>query len=427
MGSGVFATADFFRVDTFPTGEETAPYGLTRAKGIEHSYPAQRNQVWAAARRAALNLVAQSFLEGSGIRAKTRENPRFDPASGTIQIGEVNEYVKTEVFASRTWKDEIVVKVGSYEGGRTNVTVLRTAIVPSGDALHPGVVDKVSSGNYERWILTQIEDDLAGKIKRETIAVIPLRPTEAPKLYFEYTPSVPAKKPDLNLGFLSPSFFVESIPLTEAPFIGSILKNVGSESGPYLEQSIRSYRKALDAGAANALANHGFRTAGPLQSMEQMTYPQRESSLLVLAQRTVLNIRESFNQAQMTAPEVKKGPVQDSLQLGTIGGKLTLSGHIELELYEPFSREKMWAKMVTFTSDQREFTYKWTYRYEEYFGGHVDDADWVYGEDSRPKVLAEMLSNTFSKTLDDIASALDPSEVGPIYEMAKNLRAKRKY
>ena len=74
---------------------------------------------------------------------------------------------RAQAIKTHTWKDKIVLKL-IRDSCKTRVMVTRNVIIPTNRVLHPPhVMEMMSNGNYERWILTQIDDDLAGKIRNK--------------------------------------------------------------------------------------------------------------------------------------------------------------------------------------------------------------------------------------------------------------------
>lgn len=418
IGSGFFATTDFFRVETFPTGDEIAVAGLTRDKSIEHIYDAPYDKVWRAARRGSMRLEALSKQKLFGREINRRAIISIDAQNGRIQNGKIDE-LSLMVSGPDAWDDEFVFEVKQLSTAKTKVAIFRKVakkVYEKGKVMDQ-IYYKPSSGNYERWILTQIEDDLTGKLKRESIAIVQLKPTERPNVTFVDTLRKRSLPSGFSLGLLKYSFTFDG---------AEQLRNLSGESSSFIQQLLIVYRDSLQSALDRIVLAQGFRTVGVFDNVEQMTYPQKQSSPLVLVRRVNLSIRESYDKNSVIVGEIKKNAVQDSLFPSTVRGKLTFSGRLLLDLYEPFSREKMWTNTIEIPPIEREISFKYTIPGDEYFGEQFDTKDVVHGEDTRPKQLGQMLSSGFTKMLDGAYDSLNPTELKQIFDLANELRSKRK-
>jgi hypothetical protein len=163
--NGANATAEYYRVEEFPTGRQTLT-DVSTYNIIELSYQTSADSVWQAAERAAMRLYDLSVIEEDGIQRRTRQSPIIDSSMQQIEIGKIDKAVRANAIATQTWKDKIVIKL-AQDKGMTKVIVIRSVVVPVSRVLHPPhVMELMSNGKYERWILTRIDDDLEGKIKK---------------------------------------------------------------------------------------------------------------------------------------------------------------------------------------------------------------------------------------------------------------------
>lgn len=93
--------------------------------------------------------------------------PKVNASIKQIEIGQIDMTVRANAIATQTWKDKIIIKL-VQDSGKTRVIVSRSVVIPVSRVIHPPhVMEMISNGNYERWILTQIDDDLAGKIRNK--------------------------------------------------------------------------------------------------------------------------------------------------------------------------------------------------------------------------------------------------------------------
>jgi hypothetical protein len=235
------------------------PGNLFAGKTIENTYSAPYEKVWNAARRAAMRLDAKSQKTPlSGVTIKYRKVTILDKDNGIIQLGAIPKLGEMEKLdglgvtsEGYIWRDEFHIKITPLSSTQTKVSVLRRVVVGvySKDPLHPSFGDKLqeraSSGNYERWLLTQIEDDLAGKLKRESIAIIQLKPSEPPKVEFNYTSKKLNIKSGLSLGMLKYSFTVNGSELTSSLIRSQMFEYLSAESASLVEQLFNAFRDSL--------------------------------------------------------------------------------------------------------------------------------------------------------------------------------------
>ena len=166
VGNGASTTAEYYRVEAFPIGQQTSTDEST-SNFIELSYRTSTDSIWQAALRAILKLYDLSVTEEEGVQKKARQFPKIDTSMNRIQIGDIDMAARAQAIKTHTWKDKIVLNL-IRDSCKTRVMVTRNVIIPTNRVLHPPhVMEMMSNGNYERWILTQIDDDLAGKIRNK--------------------------------------------------------------------------------------------------------------------------------------------------------------------------------------------------------------------------------------------------------------------
>jgi hypothetical protein len=74
VGNGAGTTAEYYRVEAFPIGQQTSTNKLT-SNLIELSYQTSADSVWEAAKSAALRLYDLSVIDEDGIQKRTRQSP----------------------------------------------------------------------------------------------------------------------------------------------------------------------------------------------------------------------------------------------------------------------------------------------------------------------------------------------------------------
>ncbi|HKZ77131.1 MAG TPA: hypothetical protein VJ124_02325 [Pyrinomonadaceae bacterium] len=147
----------FKRVEGFPPGEQTNDWigsfmsGVKDANVEQYTFEAPYERVWGATLRA-----TEVFGTTGG-----RPRVAVDASSGRIQNGRISQDATVGMGAT-AWMDEFVVEVVRLTQALTRVAVMRKVVEKqiSGDRPWKTVW---SNGKIERWILTQIEDELANE------------------------------------------------------------------------------------------------------------------------------------------------------------------------------------------------------------------------------------------------------------------------
>jgi hypothetical protein len=148
---------EFKRVDQFPKGDQIAVMsstffaGAATAHAEQNVYSAPFEKVWAAAQRAALAL---DKMGGRSVVAT-------DERSGKIQNGQISQDSLVG-RGSFQWMDEFVTEVTRLTASMTRVTVSRKVVKKTQNLRHEYVWQTMfSNGKIERWVLTQIDDEVA--------------------------------------------------------------------------------------------------------------------------------------------------------------------------------------------------------------------------------------------------------------------------
>ena len=396
----VYGTNDYFRVESLSSLEDTAPAGNTQ-NGVELTYNAPFDKVWSAAEETAMLLDQLSTKTMGGVPVHYRAITSEDPTNGTIKCGNIVNpgdmgHLNGIGIAEdkNTYADEFTIKVQSLTPQQTKVTVKRRVVegVPVRDqwgaSFRDELQEKISSGNYERWFLTQIDDDLSGKVKRAAVAVASLQQSKSPNLSFTNPQlTVPTQQLAQTFMLLTPKL---NDNLVESSF-----RNLNANSAAMIGKVLAAYRDSLMSDVKDALEANGVHLAGTVDDISQMTYPQKSTALMVLDCQISLSTSEIYDPNQQSAPRINESSVQDTLLPWVITGSLNVSGSIQMSLYEPFSYQKMWTKTITIPEATKRFTYKFTLAQHEYLGGQIDRNQLVYGEDERPSLLADILGSSY--------------------------------
>ena len=169
FGSVMYAGNDYFRVEAFPAGDQTAVTGST-GKGIVCIFDAPLPRVWPSVKRAAEKMDKLSRKSVQGVTLTYRPVIAANDAAGAMQIGNIVDPGELGDLSGigvnregNSWADEFVVKADAISSTQTKLLIIRRvveSIKADQYALRFKLHDRISTGNYERWFLTQIEDDL---------------------------------------------------------------------------------------------------------------------------------------------------------------------------------------------------------------------------------------------------------------------------
>lgn len=170
--SGIAASSEYFRVETFPTEHEIPSFGgvIFSAAPVELSFDQDFDRVWDITQAVANEVDKLSRKRISGLELIYRPiiGMKAKDGVGFIIIGDIEEesdYGKpsrTIGFRDKNyWDDKFTIKVESLGTKKSKVIVVREVaeFVPK-DAylMNYKKYDRASSSNYERWILTRIDD-----------------------------------------------------------------------------------------------------------------------------------------------------------------------------------------------------------------------------------------------------------------------------
>jgi hypothetical protein len=147
---------EFKRVEQYPKGDQIAVMSSTFLAGAinmhteQNVYNAPYDKVWAATQRAT---QALSKVGGQSVVST-------DEQSGRIQNGKINQDDLVG-RGSYQWADEFITEVTRLTSSMTRVTVSRKVVKKTQNLRNQYVWQTASSnGKIERWVLTQIEDEV---------------------------------------------------------------------------------------------------------------------------------------------------------------------------------------------------------------------------------------------------------------------------
>ena len=155
----------------------------------------------------------------------------------------------------------------------------------------------------------------------------------------------------------------------------------------------------------------GFRMRGPFRTYDEMTFPDKSESDLVMMPGIEIDVRPMGN--------VKQGKeFLTEIPYWEWSGQVNLSGRITISLNETLTNERMWTKSVELPT--KSFNYK-TPKYKQPIEKpQVSDTEFA-------NQLAVQLQEYYTITMEQVWKYLDPQEMAMVKKQAQDLKAKKRY
>ncbi|MCZ0944366.1 MAG: hypothetical protein OXJ53_15030 [Gammaproteobacteria bacterium] len=173
----------------------------------------------------------------------------------------------------------------------------------------------------------------------------------------------------------------------------------------------------------------GFRVQGPFDSYDQMTFPQKEGSELILSAEYDF----SYDTSALQATSDTGGALLGALIFGSqsssdspryrFSGPVTVRSRVTLVLYESLSRERMWTKSLSFEPIQvaLQGTYAFPDRSLPSLEAILSQEDQFYND------LSTQLEARYQEAMRSTYAYLDPKEVAMVSRQADSLRQRKRY
>lgn len=157
------------------------------------------------------------------------------------------------------------------------------------------------------------------------------RPAEPPyEPTFSYAmPAQAAEKIDVTVGIIAPQFGADAAEYGK-----------GAKAG---DTAVEGMVRGLRTGFEALLTAKGFNTAGPFDSLDNMTFPEKKGCDFVLY--PVIDVSDGFAVANQRAVD-EGNMLSGSHIVMHCDVTLRLSGVVLIEAKEPLSGEKMWIKKI---------------------------------------------------------------------------------
>lgn len=197
---------------------------------------------------------------------------------------------------------------------------------------------------------------------------------------------------------------------------------------PRFPQSARLFRLFADNMASDfqeVLTALGFTTRGPFRSYDEMTYPDKEGSDLLLIPE--VDFEPDLSQVRWSAPPpglsiLLTASTGNNNSLQKASGEMIITGHLNLVVSESLTGERMWTKSVstvpiTVPVDTRAY---------------YDPADTTFltlveNEATIYNSLARALEKFYTEVLHKSYTYLDPREMVLVSKKAREVRERKVY
>jgi hypothetical protein len=248
---------------------------------------------------------------------------------------------------------------------------------------------------------------------------LPKEPAEALVYNFKFTyPEAPAEKSGITIGVVGGDWGKKPLTLGQSPFSPVPLSmsqefvstqtpqmtNQDAKTVPVIMNVLKEFDLAVKKEYEAMMIRRGFNTMG-FQSLNDMTYPQKQTCNLLLFPEFILSINsESIgNQSSGDA---------------NISYKATISGDIILNMIEPLSGQKVWMKRIPLKPESFNF---------KRITNNIDRI--IYGDDAdnRPQRLAGALSKFFTQIMQTSWNYFSPEEIEVMKKHSDDIRRLKRY
>jgi hypothetical protein len=211
--------------------------------------------------------------------------------------------------------------------------------------------------------------------------------------------------------------FKYSPPTTSAPASANvtfaIVNATYSENQPWTSQSpFNDFSRNMALDFQELLAARGFTVKGPFSSYDELAYPDKKGSDLVLQPSLEVKLDESnmkvHEQVNLLGPNTFY-----------YEGSIVISGRVTLSLMEPLSKERMWFKSVEIP--RTVVACKSAYATVQY------PVAVNYSDKGIATSLGKSMEAVYKKVMEAAWKYLDPGEMAIVKKQADEIKAKKVY
>ena len=248
---------------------------------------------------------------------------------------------------------------------------------------------------------------------KETDFITVQRPAPPPSTPFTFDAAKEGTPTDITIGVLAASY------KTGLGLAGSL-----SERSAALSTDLQN---ALSRDVESMLVAKGFRVPGQFASLDQMTFPQKDKTTMVLVPTISLSVVTQpgitsliYWRSNRPSGPPKTEPMKifrGKVMLGgdkyEESGQFTLRGSIDLQLLEPLTGQLLWTKGVPVSESSKGWTrYYWNEGFTDNKGNVVCTEEHpVPGYDERDAALTTLLADAYRATLTQLSKYLSREEI----------------
>ncbi len=182
-----------------------------------------------------------------------------------------------------------------------------------------------------------------------------------------------------------------------------------------LDHIAKSYAHAIGDDFKEMVTMRGFRIQGALQEQSEVTWLQREQSDFCLKPNVDIVISDQVISSSSPDQSFADRLMTNKYNPGSVTGKLSVKARIKLDIFEPLSWQLLWTKSIETEQVTMDYSYRWNY---------AGNGGYVVGEDSRPQIIANALTENYHDTMDKLYVYLDPDELAALSKQALEIRKK---
>jgi hypothetical protein len=251
-----------------------------------------------------------------------------------------------------------------------------------------------------------------------------------PAVVFSYQPSTEGTPTNISIGVVSATYATEA--------------HLGPELGQRVYGLTDELRTSLSRDIQQLLVAKGFTVAGEFPTLGQMTFPQKDKTLMVLVPTITLSLVRQAGPPQLiywrsgvnSEGQVSDAPTSFPLKIYTKNqvfmgglkyverGDYVISGNVDLKLLEPLSGQTLWVKSVPINQLTQDWDYYfWRTQVTNQQGQVVRSDDHpVPGYDSREDAAITLLSDAYHATMTQLATYLSREEIMQLSADAQKLK-----
>lgn len=231
---------------------------------------------------------------------------------------------------------------------------------------------------------------------------------------FSWTPSTTSEigSADVTIAIVSPEYETED---QSNPIM--VTSSGNQPISLYQYPLFKNFSEAIGRSFEELLTSKGFTIKGPFSNYDEMTYPEKEGSDLVIY--PTINISVDNSRLESIS-EYKFILIGDSYYAYHYEGDIVLGGQISIVAMEPLSKEKMWIKNIDL--DRKTVTTKGEKEYPYQAPQMLDFTD--------PGIvnpLAKAMESYFPKIMNTASDYINVTEMQMIKKKAMEVRERKVY